>query len=337
MAAVTEGRPPAWAQSGAGAHSADESAAGAPVEGGPNLESTATLFAGDTGALRLDTRRVIVLLLPGPALDARRQSKLGPVLMRDESVVRSRLHDLSLDLAIDREQELAFTRQIASAELELPVLLWRTPLTLLDAALLLFLRQRLTESDAQLECAVVSTQEMTEHLAMFQREATTDHARVGKQVQHAIDNAAKYSLPRKLRNSEDRFEVARDADFKQNLCADISGFSLHAAVRCGADDRQALEQLCRYITRPALANERVQTDAAGPGGAEAQDTLARRHHAPGHVVAGTQTQAAPDPLPRRAGPLIYNFGQAARVGGAARARAARRVRSELCAPPVRCD
>jgi len=55
----------------------------------------------------------------------------------------------------------------------------------------------------------------------------------------------------------------RDADFKQSLCADIDGFSLHAAVRCGADDRQALEQLCRYITRPALANERVQTNAAG--------------------------------------------------------------------------
>jgi hypothetical protein len=31
-------------------------------------------------------------------------------------------------------------------------------------------------------------------------------------------------------------------------------------VRCGADDRQALEQLCRYITRPALANRRVQTN-----------------------------------------------------------------------------
>ncbi len=34
-------------------------------------------------------------------------------------------------------------------------------------------------------------------------------------------------------------------------------------MRCGADDRQALEQLCHYITRPALANERVQTNAAG--------------------------------------------------------------------------
>ena len=49
----------------------------------------------------------------------------------------------------------------------------------------------------------------------------------------------------------------------QTLCADIQGFSLHAAVRCSADDLQWLEQLCRCITRPALANERVQTNAAG--------------------------------------------------------------------------
>ena len=57
--------------------------------------------------------------------------------------------------------------------------------------------------------------------------------------------------------------IPREANFKQTLCADIDGFSLHAAVRCGADDRRALEQLCRYITHPALANEHVQTNAAG--------------------------------------------------------------------------
>jgi len=32
-------------------------------------------------------------------------------------------------------------------------------------------------------------------------------------------------------------------------------FGLHAAVRCGVAKRLALEQLCRYTTRPALANE----------------------------------------------------------------------------------
>jgi hypothetical protein len=38
---------------------------------------------------------------------------------------------------------------------------------------------------------------------------------------------------------------------------------LTAAVRCGAYQRKILERLCRYITRPALANDRVQCNAAG--------------------------------------------------------------------------
>ena len=50
---------------------------------------------------------------------------------------------------------------------------------------------------------------------------------------------------------------------KQRLCADLQGFSLHAAVRCGAGQRKTLERLCRYITRPALAHDRVQINAAG--------------------------------------------------------------------------
>jgi len=84
--------------------------------------------------------------------------------------------------------------------------------------------------------------------------------------------------------------MPRDAEFKQNLCADIDGFSLHAAVRCGADDRKALEQLCRYITRPVLANERVQTNAAGQVVLKLK-TPWRRHHAPGDVAAGVHAAA----------------------------------------------
>jgi hypothetical protein len=55
----------------------------------------------------------------------------------------------------------------------------------------------------------------------------------------------------------------QESDFERELCADMQGFSLHAAVRCEAEDRQGLERLCRYISRPALAYERVQCDAAG--------------------------------------------------------------------------
>ena len=56
--------------------------------------------------------------------------------------------------------------------------------------------------------------------------------------------------------------LPRQADFKQNLCANMQGFSLHAAARCAAGGRKSLAQLCRQITRPALADERVQCNAA---------------------------------------------------------------------------
>jgi hypothetical protein len=47
------------------------------------------------------------------------------------------------------------------------------------------------------------------------------------------------------------------------LCAKAYGFSLHAGLRCGAEQRQELEQLCRYITRPTLANGRLRRNRTG--------------------------------------------------------------------------
>lgn len=42
------------------------------------------------------------------------------------------------------------------------------------------------------------------------------------------------------------------------LCAEAAGFSLHAAVYCSPRQRKKLEMLCRYITRPAVAEERLE-------------------------------------------------------------------------------
>src|SRR5262245_47099512 len=89
------------------------------------------LYLGDCGQLPLETRRALVQLLAGPSLDARRHPKLWPVLVRDEAVVRSRLADLFLELVIDRDQQVAFTRQAVVGELEAPSLLRRLPLTFL--------------------------------------------------------------------------------------------------------------------------------------------------------------------------------------------------------------
>jgi hypothetical protein len=57
--------------------------------------------------------------------------------------------------------------------------------------------------------------------------------------------------------------MPREATAGHPLRADTDGFSLHAAVRVEAPDRKRLEQLCRYITRPALSDERVRLNDAG--------------------------------------------------------------------------
>ena len=50
--------------------------------------------------------------------------------------------------------------------------------------------------------------------------------------------------------------MRRETDFKQTRCTEIDGCNWHAAVRCGADERQALAQLCRFITRPITGPDR---------------------------------------------------------------------------------
>lgn len=174
-----------------------------------NSAADAALFAGDTGLTRQDTRHAMVALLMGPALDARRHSKLWPVLLRDEKVIRSRLHELFLDLVMDHEMRVAFTRQVKSDDIDVPILLRRAPLTFLETALLLFLRQRLTQAEASSERAVVSMDEMREHLVVFERTDSQDHAGFAARVNAAIEKAHnKLSLLSPVGRGTGRFEVS---------------------------------------------------------------------------------------------------------------------------------
>jgi len=171
-------------------------------------EATSDLFSGDTGELAFETRRVLVQLLLGPSVDFRRHGRLWPILLRDEVIVRRRLHELFLDLIIDRDHQVAFTRQVQTDEIEIPVLLRRSPLSFLDSVLLLFLRQRLTQAEAQGDRAVVSVDEMIEHMSLFERQSNTDKAGFERRMRHSIDKMKRDSVLQKIRNSEDRFEVS---------------------------------------------------------------------------------------------------------------------------------
>jgi hypothetical protein len=171
-------------------------------------DGTMQLFAGDTGELPLDTRRALAQLLAGPSLDARRHSKLWLALVRDEAAIRKRLAELFLELIIDPDLQVAFLRQADVGDLDAPTLLRSAPLTFLDSVLVLYLRQCLTQADARGERAVVGSDEMLEHLKVYERSVNTDRAGFMKRCQNSIDKVKKHSILQKIRFSEDRFEIS---------------------------------------------------------------------------------------------------------------------------------
>lgn len=188
----------------------DHDEAALPEEKAPDAAqaSVNTLFMGDSGELALDTRRALVQLLAGPSLDGRRHQKLWPVLVRDEALIRRRLAELFLELVIDRDTQVAFTRQADTGDLEAPTLLRRAQLTFIDSILLLHLRQRLTQADSQGDRAVVSSTEITELLTLYERASNTDRAGFEKRVHASIEKIKKHSILQKIRSSDDRFEIS---------------------------------------------------------------------------------------------------------------------------------
>lgn len=166
------------------------------------------LYPGDTGALPEDARRVLVQLLSGPSIDGKRHSKLWPALLRYQDVLRSRLADLFLELIVDQDLEVAFTRQADTGELDAPRLLRRSTMTFLDSALMLYLRQMLTDADVQGQRAVVSAEEITEQLKLYEKSQSTDAAGFEKRINAAIEKARKNSILNAIRGSENRYEIS---------------------------------------------------------------------------------------------------------------------------------
>jgi hypothetical protein len=130
------------------------------------------------------------------------------VLVRDEAVVRRRLAELFLELVMDVDLKVAFTRQADVGDVDSPKLLRRAQLTFIDSILLLYLRQCLTQADARGERAVVSADEIQEHLNLYQAAVSTDRAGFAKRVHASIEKLKKSNMLQKIRSSEDRFEVS---------------------------------------------------------------------------------------------------------------------------------
>lgn len=166
------------------------------------------LFPQDSGHMPAAARRAYVHLLRGPSVEQRRNAQLWIELLNHRDLIASRLSEMFLELVVDTEVGVAFTRQIESPEDDFPRLLRRVPLTFMDSVLMLHLRQQLAKAQAAGDRCVVAREDLMEHLELFERTANTDAAGFKKRAGRAVDKMIGHSLLHKIRGAEDRYEVS---------------------------------------------------------------------------------------------------------------------------------
>jgi hypothetical protein len=163
------------------------------------------LFAGDHGTMPFDARLALCKLLSGPFIDG--DSPHWPAVLRDEALLRSRLADVFLDLILDRDRRVAFTRQADTGELTAPVLLRSAPLTFIESVLLLHLREALIDAETRNERAVVDEADLLDHLELFAN-AGGDRVGAHKRIGAGIDKMRKNNILQSIRGTDNRYEIS---------------------------------------------------------------------------------------------------------------------------------
>ncbi|WP_369045607.1 DUF4194 domain-containing protein [Sinomonas sp. P10A9] len=150
----------------------------------------AALYDGDTGILPLRVRQVLVRLLKGPYLDGGRDEKAWTTLLDHQDVLRSRLSELFLRLAVDHERKIAVLRpvdpELLGTASRATVLRQQRALSRVETILLLRLRLLLDRhSTAQTE-PTVTLEELADVVAHYQPAEQQDALRDADTVNRAV-------------------------------------------------------------------------------------------------------------------------------------------------------
>lgn len=176
------------------------------IEPVPMEEDPAELFAGDTGTLDADVRRLLVRLLQRRFLLAERNPAQWRTLLENQQVVESRMHDLFIHLVVDHGRGIAYKKQVRSAELDVPVLLRDEAYTRAETLVLVHLRtvfQR--ERGAGATSVRVDVEEIEQTALTYFDPDETNVAVRQREIRTAVQRLAKEGLVEE--ESEGRFRV----------------------------------------------------------------------------------------------------------------------------------
>jgi len=131
-----------------------------------DVPEVGTAWPGDTGTLAIESRRALAQIVQGPYLSSAQRPQLWAALRSDEAAIRSRLHDLFLDLVVDTEAGFAFVRNVEADGVDVPRVVRSQNLTFIDTAMLLVLRQLLLAGDG-VSRVFVDREDVYEQLSVF--------------------------------------------------------------------------------------------------------------------------------------------------------------------------
>ncbi len=173
----------------------------------PTPEMPNALTDTDWGRLPVLARRALVRLVQGPYLMRAVHPNLWPALIAHEDDIRERLGDLFLDLVLEREAGVAFVRAMTAPDRDLPRTIRSMPLTFIDTALLLHLRELLLRAEASVTRVFVGRDEIDDHLTAYRAGASTDHVTYAKRINACVEKLKKASILLTT-NEEDRYEIS---------------------------------------------------------------------------------------------------------------------------------
>lgn len=158
----------------------------APKDPADDPFSALTLFPGDSGTLPAPVRDILVKVMKSRFIDGVRRPDLWRLLLVHEQIVTSRLNDLYLALVLDRDRQVAFTKQVETDD-DFPLLLRQEKaMPALMAVLLLHLREEYDRGEAEGTGIVVDHDHLLDHLVVWKKTDDQDASSFRKRSETAI-------------------------------------------------------------------------------------------------------------------------------------------------------
>ncbi|MGP9723334.1 DUF4194 domain-containing protein [Corynebacterium sp. AOP40-9SA-29] len=210
-------------------------------------ENPDALWPRDTGTLSVTSRRALVQLLKGPLITSAKHPAIWAAILSDETALRSRLSDVFLDLVLDENAGIAFTRMVQpggeETTLEIPQVLRTEPLTHIDTLVLLHLRSQVAHALLG-ERLIVDAEELFAEILVYRGVTDTDEAAFRKRFSASMTRLGKFNLI-SATETPGRYEVSPalkhilDPDTVQAITAEYRRFTSTDSADTTTGDEQS--------------------------------------------------------------------------------------------------